>query len=61
MNQATFIRTVLDNGRTGSKWIKDRMCDTGNDFELSLIAKYPDKVVKYDNRTHEILEIRDKV
>lgn len=59
MSMASFIRTVLQ-GKSGAQWVRDRMTDTGNDFELSLIERHPNKVVLYDNRTKEILEILEK-
>lgn len=60
MSKNAFINTILNGESRGRKWILDRMCNTGNDFELELITKHPDKVVCYDDRTHEILQILDK-
>lgn len=59
MSKASFIRTVKRYSNCGTQWIRDRMSDTGNGYELQLIGQYPNKVVLYDERTHEILEIMD--
>ena len=61
MNKSTFIRTVLGRYRQGAKWIEDRMSETRNTFALQLITKYPDKVVMYNDRTHAIVKILDKL
>ena len=58
-NKETFLRTMEEfyGGRGVRSWVIPRMCGTGNDFDLSLIKFHMDKMIIYDDRTHEILEI----
>ena len=60
MSINAFMNTVLDGDTRGRKWIRDRLGDTGNEFDLQLIAKYPNQVVCYNDRTREILRIKPK-
>lgn len=58
-NKGTFLRTIEEfyGGRGTRYWVEARMCATGNDFEIELIKAHPNKMVAYDNRTHEILKV----
>ena len=58
-NKETFLRTINEfyGGRGTRNWVKARMCATGNDFEIELIKSHPNKMIVYDDRTHEILEV----
>ena len=58
-NKETFLRTIEEFcGKRGTRgWVIPRMCETYNDFELSLIKFHTGKMIIYDGRTHEILEV----
>jgi hypothetical protein len=56
-NISQFIKGILGGDNRGAFWIRDRMGETANDFELALIAKYPNAVVKYNEGTHEVLQV----
>ena len=58
-NKSTFLRTI-DPYYKGN-WVKDRMSKTSNDEEINLINHHPNKMLVVDDRTNEILEVRNLV
>lgn len=51
------VRKAQAFNKTGVKWISNRMSPIGNKGELELLLKYPDKLLKVDGLTNELLAI----
>ena len=60
MHLIEFMNTILQGDHRGRAWIRPRTGNTSNPFALDIIEKHPNKVVVYDDRTHQILKVLDK-
>lgn len=54
-----IINTAVAECCASAGWVRERISETGNDYDLELALKYPNSVVMYDYETKFILKLFD--
>jgi len=58
--KGNFIKKASEHFGTAN-WIRQRVSETGNEFEINLLNNYPEHtLIKYNSRTKEVSTILTK-
>lgn len=57
-SKSEFCRRVANHENGCKHWVSERVCETGNHFELDLLSRHPEgSLITYNEKTKDIIEL----